>query len=146
MVQQTFYHQFTLLVRRTSYSVHRQRGVCFIESQLNKTTLQEREGLRRKTAAIFVLVKNVRASGQRNWSEGEKTGSEIGNSHEKHGLLALHTCTLNYFVQLNFLHLPVMGNFPWLNLFVSEEQHSNTKCIGWLHAARLSSYFCAKYV
>lgn len=98
MVQQTFYHQLTLLVRWTplaSYSVHHYRGVCFIESQLNKTTLQEREGLRCKTAAIFVLVKNARASGQRNWSEGEKTGSEIGNSHEKYGLLVLHTCTLN---------------------------------------------------
>lgn len=99
MVQQTFYHQLTLLVRRTVplalYSVHHQRGVCFIESQFNKTTLQEREGLRCKTAANFVQVKNAHASGQRNWSEGEKTGSEIGNSHEKYGLLALHTCTLN---------------------------------------------------
>lgn len=39
---ETFYHQLTPHVRRTPlapYSVHHSRGVCFIESQLNKTTL-----------------------------------------------------------------------------------------------------------
>ena len=64
----------------------------------------------------------------------KKTWSEIGNGHEKYGLLALHTCTLNYFLQSNYLHLPVMGNFPRLNLFVSDAQQSYTKCIGWLQA------------
>ena len=39
---ETFYHQLTPHVRRTPlapYSVHHLRGVCFIESQLNKTAL-----------------------------------------------------------------------------------------------------------